>query len=249
MHHKLILIIVIFSFLLASPVSGEEFEINPRLIDQFRITSEEIGTIGHWSMGGYLIRESDAMVLTRVALGEAPHCLQDQIYIMWNIRMRAELGYKNYNKGDASYKIDRWGAPTSIQMEALCVGGCQYAIVRVVENIIYPNIAEPAILRLMLYPDDDQLEEFYTAYVEAQKILAVPLIMMPKELIGYDGFLSTNISDEGFSDWKPNGNNRRQLSSCGGNVWNDKYKEDNRWFGLHDLYPLTNDEEYDIIGP
>jgi len=202
---------------------------NPLLIEQFRITSEEVGEIGHWSMGGYLIRESDALILTRVALGEAPYCLQDQIYIMWNIKLRAELGYKNYNKGPNAHKIDRWGAPTSIQMEALCVGGCQYDIVRVIENVIYPERADN-ILRLMLHPDNEQLEQFYNAYEEAVRILSLPLSEMPEELIGYDGFLSNEASDTNFIDWY-GGNKRIQLTSCG-NVWNDKYKEDNRWFIL-----------------
>jgi len=164
---------------------------NPLLIEQFRITSEEVGEIGHWSMGGYLIRESDALILTRVALG--------------------------------------WGAPTSIQMEALCVGGCQYDIVRVIENVIYPERADN-ILRLMLHPDNEQLEQFYNAYEEAVRILSLPLSEMPEELIGYDGFLSNEASDTNFIDWY-GGNKRIQLTSCG-NVWNDKYKEDNRWFIL-----------------
>lgn len=223
-----------------SPASGEEFEIDPLLIEQFRITTEEIGTIGHWSISGYLIRESDIMVLTRVALGEAPSCLQDQIYVMWNIRMRTELGYKNFNRGPDSHKIDRWGAPTSIQMEALCIGGCQYEVVRVVENIMYPRLTGFIALRMMLHPDDNQLEGFYAAYQEAIRILALPLTAMPKELVGYDGFLAASASGQGWPDWKPNGNDRIQLVSCG-NVWNDKLKEDNRWFALHDIYPLTNE--------
>lgn len=226
--------------MISLPASGGGFEINPYLIDKFRITSEELGTVGHWSVGGYLIREFDALVLTRVALGEAPYCFQDQVYIMWNIRLRAELGYKNYGRGSDSHKIDRWGAPTSIQMEALCVGGCQYDVIRVAESIMYPNRVESPILRLMLYPDDDQLEEFYNAYRAAVRILARPLTMMPEELIGYDGFVAPSSGGTGWSDWKPNGLDRVQFFECG-NVWKDKLKEDNRWFGLHDLYPLTNE--------
>lgn len=204
--------------------------IPPQLVDQFRITAEEIGTIGHWSVSGYLIRESEAMVLARVALGEAPNCPLDQIYIMWNIKLRAELGYKNYSTGPSAHKIDRWGAPNSIHEEALCIRGCQYEVVKIIDQVFDPRRTGFEAIALMLHPTDDQLGQFYRAYANALDILASPLKAMPAELIGYDGFLAGRASGQGWSDWI-NGNDRVQFYECG-NVWNDKYKEDNRWFAL-----------------
>jgi hypothetical protein len=184
-----------------------------------------------------MIREPDSLVLTRIALGEAPGCPQDQEYVMWNIRMRAELGYKNYGAGSGAHKIDRWGAPTSIQMEGLCVRSCQYEIMEVAEQVFDPRNANLRVLRLMLYPGPDQLQEFYEAYLMAQRIMSKDLVDMPEELQGYDGFVAFAPGGTGWSDWIGGGLKRVQFFKCG-NVWADRHKEDNRWF-------LMNQEEED----
>ena len=228
---QLVVIAALFAFI---PSSARGYRPTAEQIDQFRITAEELGTIGHWSVNGYMIRESDALVMTRIALGEAPYCPQDQEYVMWNIRVRAELGYKNYGSGTPAHKIDRWGAPTSIQMEGLCVRSCQYQIMVLAERVINPKNADLTILRLMLYPEDgSQLRQFYRAYRMARRILLRPLTDMPEELQGYDSFVAPSRGGTGWNDWKPNGLKRVQFFTCG-NVWVDRLKEDNRWFFMQD---------------
>ena len=89
--------------------------ISHELVEQFRITTDEIWHEGNGSINGYMKTESNAMVLTRVSMGESPGCLDDRIMIMWNIRLRAELGFKKARShGGWRAEPDRWGPPTTI---------------------------------------------------------------------------------------------------------------------------------------
>lgn len=200
--------------------------------DLFRVTSHEIGTLGNWRVNHYMLHESDALVLTRTAMGEAPDNLDDRILVMWLIKIRAQLGYKNGRWGFVG-TIDRWGPPSSIKMEALCIGGCQFEVWRAAQYVIRPSqLPTTGILSKMLYPADEYLDDFADTYVQALAIVDARLRDAPEILRGYDGFLSPGASDTHFIDWKPNGLKRLQLSGEGGNVWIDHFKQDNHFWDL-----------------
>jgi hypothetical protein len=206
-------------------------ELTPELIERFRITTFEIGTLGNWRINNYMIHESDALVLTRTALGEAPDSLPDREYVMWLIRIRAALGYKN-GRWNFSGTVDRWGMPSTIKMEALCVGGCQFEPWKAATYVLHPSKLSPTSnLRLMLHPTDEQLPLFFETYLRALDILEQPITDAPEPMRGYDGFRSPTVSDTHYRDWKPNGLLRTQFFE-GGNVWVDHAKEDNRFWDL-----------------
>lgn len=219
-----------------NPTSGRAQEgtpeLTPGLIEHFRVETYEIGTLGNWNVNHYMIHEEDALVLTRTAMGEAPDNLEDRVLVMWLIRIRAELGYKNGRWGFVG-TIDRWGPPSTIKMESLCIGGCQFEVWRAAQYVVRPDqLAHTGILRKMLHPTDEQLEAFYLTYLAAREIVNAPIEDAPEILRGYDGFLSPGASDTHYIDWKPNGLKRLQLSGEGGNVWIDHFKQDNHFWNL-----------------
>jgi hypothetical protein len=178
-----------------------------------------------------MLHEPDALVVARIAMGEAPHSLNDRLYIIWNIKMRAALGYKEAGAHSGFYDnyVDRWGPETDIKAEALCNGGCQYSPARVADRIYFPcrlNAGDP--MRAMLCPLDDQLPDFLITYLEAQAILNRDICDMPSELQGYDGFRSPTVSWNGRIDWA-GGLPSRQMFRYG-NIWRDEYEPDNIFF-------------------
>lgn len=222
------------------------------LIEQFRIDTREI-----WDTGGSINRlmhtESDEMVLTRVAVGEAPHSLRDRIYVMWNIRLRAELGFKEArNNGGSRAQPNRWGPPTTIKEEALCNGGCQYEPVRATENVYFPfNLPEGSNIRLMTYPPAEYIPEFYFTYQAAITILNQPIIDYPAELHGYDSFRSKSVA------WI--GTYNRPRSDGGlpstifdwtyGNVWRDEYPQDNVFWDDYQPEPTHEPTPTETLPP
>jgi hypothetical protein len=205
--------------------------IEPELIEKFRITTPEIAELGNWYVNAYMLHEEDALVLTRTALPESPESLDDRILVMWLIRIRADLGYKNA-KWAFSGTVDRFGPPSTIKMEALCIGGCQFEVWRAAQYVTNPaKLASTGILRLMLHPRDEDLMKFYETYQAALEIVNAPLSEAPELVRGYDGFLSPGASDTHFRDWKPNGLLRLQHYE-GGNVWIDYDKRDNFFFEM-----------------
>lgn len=211
---------------LPSPI---EYYIGLDMVRKIRITTQDIWDAG--SIAAVMWNEEDALVLTRIAMGEAPNSFNDRVYIMWNIRMRAELGFKNagYYSGYRSMP-DRWGEPTSIKQEALCYGGCQYSPAKAVENIYFP-LEVNSHLRKMLYPVDNDLIDFLITYKMALQILEADFENdFPEELKGYDGFRSPTVSWIGRIDWK--GGLTSVQFFAGQNIWRDEYSKDNLYWRL-----------------
>lgn len=201
------------------------------LLDQFTITTCEIWQEGGGSINGYMMTESDAMILTRVAMGEAPASFDDRFYIMWNIKLRVELGFKNAGDGGWDPPTDKWGDPTSIRREALCWGGCQYAPVRATSNIYFPEELGRGqdFIRGMLAPHtSSQLMNFWFTYQAALEIVDVPITDMPMELRNYDSFRSPQVDWIGTRHWI-GGYKSVQFFEYG-NIWRDQYSQDNEFW-------------------
>ncbi len=201
------------------------------LLDMFTITTCEIWHEGEGTINGYMMTESDAIIMTRVAMGEAPASFDDRFYIMWNIKLRAELGFKNAGDGGWDPPTDKWGPETSIKREALCWGGCQYAPVRATSGIYFPEELGRGqdFIRGMIAPEtSNQLMNFWFTYQSALEIVDAPLSDMPAELRGYDSFRSPQV------DWigtrhRIDGHKSVQFFYYG-NIWRDQYPQDNEYW-------------------
>ena len=199
--------------------------IGPDLVDAWRIDSV-------WTCGGSMNRcmhgESDALVMARVAMGEAPGSLSDRVYVMWSIKLRAALGFKEALPGWRA-PDDHWGPETGIQVEALCNGGCQYTPVRAADGIYFGCLlSEHHALRAMLCPTDEQLQDFAWTVAFAEAIAEAPLTDMPEEMRGYESFRSPQVTWHGQRN-REGGLLSRQFF-LGGNIWRDEYPQDNLWW-------------------
>ncbi|MCK4960333.1 MAG: hypothetical protein KAT00_13055 [Planctomycetes bacterium] len=191
--------------------------------------------------------EDPALIMARVALGESPSSLNDRVFVMWNIKMRAELGFKNAGEYSGPYNSfpDRWGPETTIAREALCFGGCQFEVMRASQHVYFGcDIHPTSYQRMMFCPLDESLVDFQVTYLLAQEILERPLTDMPVELWGYDGFRSQSISWFGRIDY-PGGLQSRQFFNYGSNVWRDEYPKDNVFWdqvrqGIPTRTPIPN---------
>lgn len=199
------------------------------LVRKIRITTQDIWDAG--SVADVMWNEEDALVMTRIAMGESPGSFNDRVYIMWNIRLRAELGFKGagYYSGNRSTP-DRWGPQTTIKQEALCYGGCQFSPAKAVHNIYFP-LDVNSHLRKMLYPLDEDLIDFLITYRMALQILEADFDSeFPEELKGYDGFRSPDIS------WIGRIHRKGGLPSAQffarQEVWRDEYDKDNVYWNL-----------------
>jgi len=199
------------------------------LVRLYRVTTADI-----WMMGGVygvMWAEPEAMVLTRVAMGEAPSSINDRHYIMWLIRLRAELGYKGAGYYSGYRDITgRWGPPTTIHQEALCWQGCQFEPVRVANNIYFPLEATGNMVP-MLYPTDEMLMAFHITHLMAQEILAADLCDYPEELKGLDGFRSPKVTWIGTLN-RVDGMRSVQLVQRG-HIWRDETKDDNDYWDYY----------------
>jgi hypothetical protein len=206
-----------------------EYFIGLDLVRKIRITTQDIWDAG--SMADVLWGEDDAMVMARIAMGESPSSFNDRVYIMWNIRLRAELGFKGagYYSGNRSIP-DRWGPETTIKQEALCYGGCQFSPARAVHNIYFP-LNVNSHLRKMLYPLDEDLIDFLITYRMALQILEADFDSeFPEELKGYDGFRSPTVSWIGRIDWE--GGLPSVQFFARQEVWRDECDKDNVYWNL-----------------
>ena len=206
-----------------------EYFIGLDMVRKIRITTQDIWDAG--SVADIMWNEEDALVLTRIAMGESPSSFNDRVYIMWNIRLRAELGFKGagYYSGYRSIP-DLWGPETSIKQEALCYGGCQFSPAQAVSGIYFP-LKVKSHLRKMLYPIDEDLIDFLITYRMALQILEADFDNdFPEELKGYDGFRSPSISWVGRIDWKGGLPSIQFFERQ--NVWRDEYGKDNLYWRL-----------------
>jgi hypothetical protein len=170
-------------------------------------------------------RESDAMILARVAIGEAPNSYDDQVLVMWNIKLRAALGFKEALPGSRRPE-NRWGPETSIAVEALCNGGCQYSPVRVTERIYFPcALSSGNPLRKMLCPTDAQLPDFYLTWLAANAVADHHIIDFPEWARGFESFRSPSVTWHGRTH-RSGGLPSVQFFNQG-NIWQDEYPEDN----------------------
>ena len=202
------------------------------MADQFRIESV-------WTCGGSINRcmhaESDALILARVAMGEAPHSLSDRVYVMWSIRLRAALGFKEALPGYLAVP-NRWGPETSIAVEALCNGGCQYSPVRAADGIYFPceELDGRHALRSMLCPTDEQLGDFYLTWQFAEDIAFANLDEFPLQLRGFESFRSPTIT--WINQVNRPGGRRSVLFFPGGNIWRDEYPQDDVFWEEWDTF-------------
>lgn len=221
------------------PMSPAVGVVGQDMVDLYRIENS-------WRCGGdvhdCMMAEDDALVLARIALAEAPSSVNDQIAVMWLIRLRAELGYKNrkYSQGWCGdrwcYIPGVWGDPTSIKTEALCVEGCQFSPAQYAQHVYFPcGLADTNHMRLALCPTDDQLGAFAVAYAAAQVVLAAPLSEFPAELRGFDSFRSPSVAGEGQRN-RVDGLRSVKLWP-GGNIWRDELLDDNIFWGMVEATP------------
>lgn len=218
----------------SEPSTPAEWIVGPATADAWRIENA-------WPCGGgadcCVAEESDAMVLTRIALAESPSSVNDQVYIMWLIRLRAELGYKEagYQSGYRDMYA-RWGPPTTIKQEALCNAGCQFQPAQAIDDVYFPcNLSTTSNLRLMLCPTDDQLPLFSFAHKAAVRVLVAPLSDFPVELRGYDEFRSPSVTGPGQFN-RPGGLRSIQFWQ-GANIWRDASPDDNLFWKLRQAAP------------
>ena len=222
------------------------------LKDKFRITREEVMAAG--GMLNYLNSESEAMVLTRIAVGESPSNGTDRFLIMWQIKIRAELGYKNGISRGYSPPLDRWGPKTSIKIEGLAPATFQYDVVRSVKDTIDPELTwhETRHQRLMLSPTDDYLPAFEYTYNQALQIVNLPVdrYTVPSLIRGYDGHQGPQVASEGwtYADggglpsviFGRKGTSKSGYDNMDGNIWQDRQFQDNIFFGLVDCTEEAN---------
>jgi hypothetical protein len=189
-----------------------------------------------------MMAEPDALIVARMAIGEAPSDANDQVYVMWLIRLRAELGFKNARLSngwcgeDWCYRPGRWGEPTTIRTEALCVGGCQFSPAKYASHVYFPCLlSETNPARKMLCPTDDQLADFDLAYRNALAVLAAPLQDFPQELRGYDNFRSPSITGPG--QFNRVGGLPSEKFWPFGNIWRDEFLDDNIFWGMEKVTP------------
>lgn len=219
------------------PPTPAEGIVGPATADAWRIDNA-------WPCGGganfCVSEESDAMVLTRIALAESPSSVNDQVYIMWLIRLRAELGFKRAGRYAGTREIHaRWGPRTTIKQEALCDGGCQFVVMKAIDDIYFPcELSDHNPLRLMLCPTDDQLPAFAFAHTAAVRVLVAPLSDFPVELRGYDSYLSPSVTGPGQRN-REGGLKSRQFWQ-GSNIWRDSYPDDNLFWQLYPEAPGAN---------
>lgn len=218
------------------------------MVDSLRITTDEIWHVGDGSVQGVMLTESDPLVIARVAMGESPSSLNDRIYILWLIRLRAELGYKNAGSfGGYRAQPDRWGPPTTLKQEAVCDGGCQFEAVRATYGLYFPLSSKSSTVRAMISPNDEQIADLWLTYQAAVFVLSSPLSSFPAELRGYDSFRSPSV------DWygprhRPGGLRSRQFFPQA-HIWRDELPQDNAFWSAFQPMPIPTIMPYPTSTP
>jgi hypothetical protein len=199
------------------------------MVDSLRITTDEIWHLGDGSVQGVMQTEADPLVVARVAMAESPGNFNDRMLVIWLIRLRSELGFKNAGEyAGTRARPDRWGPPTTIKQEALCDGGCQFEVVRATFGIYWPEGIKSPGIRAMVSPDDEQIGDLWLTYQAAVFILSSPLSGFPAELRGYDSFRSPSLAWHG-TRYYSGGLRSRQMFPRG-LVWRDESPQDNTFW-------------------
>ncbi len=184
--------------------------------------------------------------MARIAMGEATDNSDERLRIMWLIKIRAELGYMNANaRGRDLFYIDHYGQKSTIRNELL-KDSKQFQVVDAALPVLDPErdtyLANLPHIKAMLYPNDNQVEEFKTLYSNAKLILTIQEDGLKtstdpqlNQIRGYDEYRAYAItkSEEGQVLW--NGGKTSQLLGSGSsntiNLWRDVLPMDNVFFG------------------
>ena len=94
---------------------------SPCSSDILRITKDDIDKAGG-TMEKYLRTEDKALLLARVAMGEATESAEERIRVMWLLKIRIELGYMNADQRTFptnAFLMSHWGPKSDIYKELL----------------------------------------------------------------------------------------------------------------------------------
>jgi len=156
-------------------------------------------------MENYLRSEDDAVLVTRLAMGESRQSASDREYVIWIVRVRTQIAF--------TVNVPIPGQTTSVKDEVLAPG--QFTAISSILNVTDPrsksleqgtSFACGGALNGMIYPCDvsgvsgvapnpdalnaQALVEWQQTYYAAQRILNAPINQMPAELRTYDSFLA-----------------------------------------------------------
>lgn len=201
--------------------------------DIFHITGN---TLAHQNMEEYLKSESDALLLARLAIGEGVEgSTIDQNYIMWTVKIRAEVGYSNYRAG--TYQIAP--TPTSIKQEIFATN--QYQSItgqNGVGGIITGNnwaiVTEQtncgsSFVRMGNPCSDLDLQRLKSAYSDAQAILAQNVKNAPDQIKDFDTYISPDSPGSICSTYEDKTHLRPMAQYNNGSKFFDCAYVDNVW--------------------
>jgi RHS repeat-associated protein len=204
-------------------------------LDKMRITREDVDNAGG-SVITYLRGEDEALIATRVAIGEASNSLDKQ-YVLWIIRKRIELGFWGSSANDVVLAEGQFHVMANVKTsdnnnnpfypEYIAITKDKEDDLRRALTNRQPfndfNNCSTFSDILHVCNDEARQQEFRNTYAEAVTILNSPISLVPDPLRGYDSFLSSD-NPEG-EIFRTGGLGSRQLA--GGNVYNDQFPEDN----------------------
>jgi len=218
------------------------------MVDSLRITTDEIWHVGDGSVQGVMQTEADPVVIARVAMAESPGNFNDRIMVMWLIRLRSELGFKNAGEyAGTRARPDRWGPPTTIKQEALCDGGCQFEVVRATFGIYWPEGIKSPGIRAMVSPTDEQIADLWLTYQAAVHVLSSPLSAFPADLRGYDSFRSPSVTWYGIRYYSGGLRSRQMFPR--GLIWRDESPQDNGFWTAFQPSPVPTIVPYATPSP
>jgi hypothetical protein len=203
----------------------------------FSITKAEIDSAG--GIANYLRSESPELLLARTGMGEgADKNLKDRTYVMWIVKVRAEIGLSNYKAG-----IPSTSQMTSITAEGLALkpgvpanttnpDGYQFSAIGALIVDPYGSIQADCKTNVRRMSNPCDVQEFLETYNAAKTIANSSISSIPQELKGFDTFTSQSAGKPGqkcqFGDYDPKYNRlAEQLAGSGSSVFFDCFWPDN----------------------